>query len=151
MRIPRHGGGAPYRPDDKKWLDEEFRASSIRRRCNQAHTLVSNLSDALSRAEKNLHRSALSPDELRRHIRDCNARAKKLQRTAPKPPPVKSWRAMRSLEMGAYKKQLGAFYKWDDKMRTFVREAKAVEHWLNKLGNEKNRRGRNRRRADARY
>ncbi len=151
MRMPRHGGRAQYRPDYKEWLDEEFRKSSIRRRCNKAHTHVRSLSDSLSRAEKRLHRSALSPDELRRHIRDRNTRAKKLQRTAPKPPPVQSWSAMRTLEMGAYKKQLSSFHKWDDKMRTFIQETKAVEHALNKLGKQKNRRGRACRRADARY
>lgn len=117
----------------------EYRRSAIRRRCAEARGCVTALIIALSRAEVRLNRSSLSLEEMRRHIRQYGARASKLQRVAPKPVPVRSWSTMRSLEMGAYRRQLAAFNRWDSKMRTFIHDANVMVGMLNKLAYVKKR------------
>ncbi len=149
MRHPGNGARAQYTKEYKRWLDTEYNRTAIKMRCSEARGCVNALTAALSHAETRLHRSALSPAELRAHIRDFGARASKLERTAPDPPPVRSWAAMRSLEMHAYRKPLRSFDKWDDKVCAFIHDAKLIERMLRKLAPQKSLEKSIRRRTDA--
>ncbi len=133
MKHPGRGARAQYRTEYKRWLDIHYRVGAIRQRCDIARACVSALSAALAQVESRLYRKGFAPEELHMHIRECDARVAKLERTAPKPPPIRSWSAMRSLEMKAYRKQLRAFDKWDDKMCAFMRNSTVLLKVLNKL------------------
>lgn len=133
MKHPGRGARAQYRREYKHWLDANYRVGAIRERCLAARASVNALRASLPVVEIRLNRKTVLSQELATYISYCVKRMAKLERKAPKPPPIRSWTAMRSLEMKAYRKQLRSFDEWDDKMQDFVDNISGLLQILSKL------------------
>ena len=131
MRHPGGGARAQYTREYKWRLDATWRADAMSVRLRAAGAALRALRGGEARLAHTLARStppqggardAFTLVDLREHVARSRRALRKLAAALPPPPPVR-WARMRSLEMGAYRRELRAFDKWDRRVAALEADA----------------------------